>query len=49
VIKTPEFAKKMDPMGNQPWPMTPAELDAHVKSESERLGKLIRDAKITVD
>jgi len=49
VIRTPEFAKKMDPMGNQPWPMTPAELDAHVKSESERLGKLIRDAKITVD
>jgi tripartite-type tricarboxylate transporter receptor subunit TctC len=49
ILKTPEFAKRMEPIGNQPWPMTPAELDAHVKSESSRLGKLIREANITVD
>lgn len=49
ILKTPEFAKKMEPIGNQPWPMLPAELDAHVKSERDRLGKLIREANITVD
>ncbi len=49
VVRTPEFAKKMEPIGNQPWPMTPAELETHVKSERDRLGKLIREANITVD
>lgn len=49
IVKTPEFARKMEPIGNQPWPMTPAELEAHVKSERDRLGTLIRDAKITVE
>jgi tripartite-type tricarboxylate transporter receptor subunit TctC len=49
IVKTPEFAKKMEPIGNQPWPMTPAELETHVKSERDRLGKLIREANITVD
>ncbi|WP_204378203.1 Bug family tripartite tricarboxylate transporter substrate binding protein [Tardiphaga robiniae] len=49
IVKTPEFAKKMEPIGNQPWPMTPAELETHVKSERYRLGKLIREANITVD
>ena len=49
VIRTPEFARKMEPIGNQPWPMTPAELDTHVKSERDRLGKLVREANITVD
>jgi tripartite-type tricarboxylate transporter receptor subunit TctC len=49
IVKTPEFAKKMEPIGNQPWSMTPAELETHVKSERDRLGKLIREANITVD
>jgi tripartite-type tricarboxylate transporter receptor subunit TctC len=49
IVRTPEFAKKMEPIGNQPWPMTPAELETHVKNERDRLGKLIREANITVD
>ncbi len=49
IVRTPEFARKMEPIGNQPWPMTPAELETHVKSERDRLGKLIREANITVD
>jgi tripartite-type tricarboxylate transporter receptor subunit TctC len=49
IVKTAEFARKMEPIGNQPWPMTPAELETHVKSERDRLGKLIREADITVD
>lgn len=49
IVKTPEFAQKMAPIGNQPWPMTPTELDAHVKGERDRLGKLIREANIKVE
>ena len=44
-----DFAKRMEAIGNVPWAMTPAELGAHVVSERERLGKLIRDANITVE
>jgi tripartite-type tricarboxylate transporter receptor subunit TctC len=49
VVNTPDFAKRMEVIGNVPWAMTPAELGAHVVSERERLGKLIRDANITVE
>ncbi|MDB5563508.1 MAG: hypothetical protein JWP84_74 [Tardiphaga sp.] len=49
VVNTPDFAKRMEAIGNVPWAMTPAELGAHVVSERERLGKLIRDANITVE
>jgi len=49
VVNTPDFAKRMEAIGNAPWAMTPAELGAHVVSERERLGKLIRDANITVE
>ncbi|MCX7319659.1 MAG: tripartite tricarboxylate transporter substrate binding protein [Hyphomicrobiales bacterium] len=49
IVKTPDFAKRMEPIGNQPWPMTPNELDAHVRGERDRLGKIIREANITVD
>jgi len=49
VVNTPDFAKRMEAIGNVPWAMTPVELGAHVESERERLGKLIRDANITVE
>jgi tripartite-type tricarboxylate transporter receptor subunit TctC len=49
IVNTPDFGKRMEAIGNRPWAMTPAELDAHVVSERERLGKLIRDARITVE
>jgi tripartite-type tricarboxylate transporter receptor subunit TctC len=49
IVKTPDFGQRMEAIGNQPWAMTPAELTAHVISERERLGKLIRDANITVE
>lgn len=49
IVQTPDFARRMQAIGNQPWAQTPAELDAYVKSERERLGKLIRDAGITVE
>jgi tripartite-type tricarboxylate transporter receptor subunit TctC len=49
VVNTPDFAKRMEAIGNVPWAMTPAELEAHVVRERERLGKLIRDAHITMD
>lgn len=49
IVKTPDFARRMEAIGNQPWVMTPTELRIHVISERERLGKLIRDAGITVE
>jgi tripartite-type tricarboxylate transporter receptor subunit TctC len=49
IVNTPDFAKRMEAIGNQPWAMTPAELNSHVVSERERLGKLIRDAGIVVE
>ena len=49
IVGTPDFARRMQAIGNQPWAQTPAELEAYVKSERERLGKLIRDAGITVE
>ena len=49
IVNTPNFAKRMEVIGNQPWAMTPAELTEHVLRERERLGKLIRDANITVE
>ena len=49
IVKTPDFDRRMQAIGNQPWAQTPAELDAYVRSERDRLGKLIRDAGITVE
>ena len=49
IVKTPEFDRRMEAIGNQPWAKSPAELDAYVRSERERLGKLIREAGITVE
>lgn len=49
IVKTPDFDRRMQAIGNQPWAMTPTELDAYVRSERERLGKLIHDAGITVE
>jgi tripartite-type tricarboxylate transporter receptor subunit TctC len=49
VVNMPDFDKRMEAIGNVPWSMTPAQLSSHVVSERERLGKLIRDAKITVE
>jgi tripartite-type tricarboxylate transporter receptor subunit TctC len=49
IVKTPDFERRMQAIGNQPWAQTPAELGIYVKSERERLGKLIRDAGITVE
>ena len=48
IVKTDDFGRRMELIGNQPWAMTPAELGAYVTSERERQGKLIRDAGITM-
>jgi tripartite-type tricarboxylate transporter receptor subunit TctC len=49
IVKTADFERRMQAIGNQPWAQSPAELAAYVKSERERLGVLIRDAGITVE
>jgi tripartite-type tricarboxylate transporter receptor subunit TctC len=48
-VKTPEFDRRMQAIGNQPWAMSPAELTTYIPSERERLGKIIREANIKVE
>jgi len=49
IVKSPDFERRMQAIGNQPFAMGPAELATYVPSERERLGKLIREANIKVE
>lgn len=49
IVKTPDFAQRMEAIGNEAWTMPPAELVPYIRSESERLGKLIREANIKIE
>lgn len=49
IVRSPDFARRMQEIGNEPAAMTPAELATYVREESDRLGTLIRDAGITVE
>ena len=49
IVASPAFAKRMAELGNEPAVMTPTELGDYVRSESTRLGQLIKDAGITID
>lgn len=48
-LSGPEFAEKFKTFGYEPFPTTRAEFDAFLKSEAQRFGKVIRDAKISLD
>jgi len=49
IVRSPDFARRMQEIGNEPAAMTPAELASYVRGESDRLGQLIRDAGITLE
>ncbi len=48
ILREPETKQAMLTQGAEPAPMTPAEFDAFVKSESVKWGRVIRAAKIEV-
>jgi tripartite-type tricarboxylate transporter receptor subunit TctC len=47
VLKMPDVAEKLLAQGSIPAPTTPAELDAINKSDTERYGRILKDAGIT--
>lgn len=49
VIQSPEFRKRMDEIGAEPIGSSAEQMAAQVKSETEKFGKLVRDAKVTIE
>lgn len=49
VLKKPDVSKRLDALGYVPAGDGPAEFTAHVRSEIERLGKLLRAFKLTAE
>ena len=48
ILKLADVQKRLDSLAGEPGNMTPAQLGAMNKAEFDRFGKLIRDAKITI-
>jgi tripartite-type tricarboxylate transporter receptor subunit TctC len=48
-LKDPELIKRLNELGGEPAPMTPAQFKLFIQSESARFAKLVADAKITPD
>ena len=49
VLKTPDMVEKLTTFGSIPAPNTPAEFDAIIKSDTERYGKVLKDAGVAVN
>jgi tripartite-type tricarboxylate transporter receptor subunit TctC len=49
VLKTPDMIEKLTTFGSIPAPNSPAEFDAIIKSDTERYGKVLRDAGVAVN
>jgi tripartite-type tricarboxylate transporter receptor subunit TctC len=49
IVRSPDFAKRMADIGNEAVAMSPAELDAFVRKDSDRLGALIREVGIKLE
>jgi len=49
VLKTPDMVEKLTTFGSIPAPSSPAEFDAIIKSDTERYGKVLRDAGVAVN
>jgi len=49
VLKTPDMIEKLTTFGSIPAPNSPAEFDAIIKSDTERYGKVLKDAGVAVN
>ena len=49
ILKTPDVRSQLEAMGLEIVASSPSEFAAYIDSESKKWGKLIRDAKVTVD
>ena len=49
VLKMPDMVEKLTTFGSIPAPNSPAQFDAIIKSDTERYGKVLRDAGVAVN
>jgi tripartite-type tricarboxylate transporter receptor subunit TctC len=49
VLKTPDMIEKLTTFGSIPAPNTPEQFDAIIKSDTERYGKVLKDAGVALD
>lgn len=49
VLKTPDMIEKLTAFGSIPAPTSPAQFDAIIKSDTERYGKVLKDAGVAVN
>jgi tripartite-type tricarboxylate transporter receptor subunit TctC len=49
VLKTPDMIEKLTKFGSIPAPNSPAQFDAIIKSDTERYGKVLKDAGVAVN
>jgi tripartite-type tricarboxylate transporter receptor subunit TctC len=49
VLKTPDMIEKLTTFGSIPAPNSPEQFDAMIKSDTERYGKVLRDAGVAVN
>jgi tripartite-type tricarboxylate transporter receptor subunit TctC len=49
VLKMPDMVEKLTTFGSIPAPNSPAEFDAIIKSDTERYGKVLKDAGVAVN
>ncbi len=49
VIASPEFRKRMDEIGAEPVGNTPEQMTLRIREDTERFGRLVRDAKVSID
>ncbi|MNL88086.1 hypothetical protein D3C87_2176000 [compost metagenome] len=49
IVKLDDVKTRLDAMGTIPVGSSPAEFESFITSETAKWGKVIRDAKVTVD
>jgi tripartite-type tricarboxylate transporter receptor subunit TctC len=49
VIQSPEFRKRMDEIGAEPIGNTADQMAAQIKAETEKFGKLVKEAKVMIE
>jgi tripartite-type tricarboxylate transporter receptor subunit TctC len=49
VIRSPDFRKRMEEIGAEPIGNTSEQMAQQIKQETEKFGKLVKDAKVTIE
>lgn len=49
IVAKPDFRKKLEDLGADPIGNTPAQMAAHIKDDTDRFAKLVKEAKVSLD